>query len=110
MLWGGLAYASIMATIDIVSLGLAKAAYTGAVPLISGLVASVVLYATQPLIFYKSLGFEGMAVMNLLWNVISSIAVTLVGILYFQEKLTNTKLLGAAFSIVAIALLGMESH
>jgi multidrug transporter EmrE-like cation transporter len=51
-----------------------------------------------------------MAVMNLLWNVISSIAVTLVGILYFQEKLTNTKLLGAAFSIVAIALLGMESH
>ena len=46
--------------------------------------------------------------MNLLWNVISSILVTIVGIFYFKEGLTNTKLIGAFFSIVAITLLGMD--
>jgi len=109
MLWEAIAYSSLMASVDIASLGLAKAAYTGAVPVVIGLAVSVLLYAIQPLLFYNALSFEGMAVINLLWNVISSIVVTLLGILYFKEKLTNLKLLGAAFSIVAIWLLGMDS-
>jgi|UniRef100_A0A6C0KJK7 drug/metabolite transporter (DMT)-like permease len=109
MLWAAIAYSSLMASIDIASLGLAKAAYTGAVPVAIGLAVSVLLYAIQPLLFYNALSFEGLAVVNLLWNVISSIVVTLLGILYFKEKLTNLKLLGAAFSIVAIWLLGMDS-
>jgi hypothetical protein len=108
MLWVALAYSSAMASIDIAALGLAKAAYTGAVPVFAGLATSVVLYAVQPLIFYNALGFQGMAIINLLWNVISSIVVTLVGILYFKEKLTNLKLIGAGFSIVAIWLLSMD--
>lgn len=109
LLAGPVAYASLMASVDILSLSLVKAVHAGTVPLIGGLVASVAFYATQPLLFYKALTFEGMAVINLLWNVISSIVVTLVGILYFKETLTNTKLLGAAFSIVAITLLSMDS-
>ena len=109
MLWGALAYSSVMASIDIAALGLAKAAHTGTVPVFAGLVTSVVLYAVQPLLFYNALSFEGMAIINLLWNVISSIVVSLVGILYFKEKLTNLKLIGAAFSIVAIWLLTLDS-
>ena len=109
MLWGAVAYSSAMASIDIVSLGLVKAAYTGTVPIVAGLGGAVFLYAVQPLLFYNALSFEGMAIINLLWNVISSIVVTLVGILYFKEKLTNLKLIGAAFSIVAIWLLTLDS-
>ena len=109
MLWEALAYSSLMGSLDIASLGLVKATYTGAIPFVTGLGFSVLLYAIQPLLFYKALSFEGMAVINLMWNVISSIVVTLVGIVYFKEKLTNLKLIGAAFSIVAIWLLGMDS-
>ena len=109
MLWGALAYSSAMASIDIAALGLVKAAHTGTVPIFMGLATSVVLYAVQPLIFYNALSFEGLAIINLLWNVISSIVVSLVGILYFKEKLTNLKLIGAAFSIVAIWLLTVDS-
>ena len=108
MIWGALAYSSLMAIIDIISLGLVKASYLGSLPLFTGLFLSTLIYATQPFLFYNSMRFEGMAVINLLWNVLSSIVVTLLGILYFEEKLNNKKLIGALFSIVAIILLASD--
>jgi drug/metabolite transporter (DMT)-like permease len=108
MLFGPLSYASLMAGVDILSLGLAKSAYNGSIPLWTGLGTSVFLYAIQPLLFYKALSFEGMAVINLLWNVISSFVVTLVGIFYFKEKLSHTKLIGVLFSVLAIGLLSAD--
>ena len=96
-----------MACLDLVTLGMVKMVHSGSLPII-GLVGAVLIYSIQPLFFYRSLDFQGMAVMNLLWNVISSILVTIVGIFYFKEDLTNTKLIGAFFSILAITLLNMD--
>ena len=108
MLWEAISYSSLMAGVDIASLGLVKASYNGTVPVVSGLGSAVILYALQPLLFYKALSFEGMAIMNLLWNVISSFVVTMLGIFYFKEKLSHTKLIGVAFSIIAIGLLAAD--
>ena len=102
-----LAYATFMAAIDIVSLSLLKMVHNGTFPFY-GIFLSVLIYATQPLFFYSALSFEGMAVMNLLWNVISSFTVTMIGVFYFKERLTRTKMIGAALSILAIGLLGSE--
>lgn len=95
-----------MAAIDIVALGLVKqVSQRHFTPLL--ILVSIVLYALQPLIFYAALRMQGLAVVNLLWNVLSSILVTTVALLYFREKLTPIKLVGVVFSILAIALLAI---
>lgn len=106
-----LLYATVMAAIDVVSLGTVK--YVWATPLsyvytVSAMILAIGLYSLQPLLFYKALSFEGMAVANLLWNVLSSVLVTMIGVWWFKERLTHMKTLGAIFSILAIVLLTWE--
>ena len=96
-----------MAAIDAVSLAIVKMVHNGTLPFY-GLFLSVAMYASHPLFFYGALSFEGMAVINLLWNVMGSFTVTMVGILFFKEKLTMTKMAGAILSIAAIGLLSYE--
>ena len=106
-----LLYALLMAAIDVISLGTVK--YVWATPLsyvstVSAMTLAVGLYALQPLVFYKAIAFEGMAIANLLWNVMSSMLVTMIGVWWFKERLTSMKTLGAFFSILAIVLLTWE--
>ena len=103
-MWTTLALSSIIAALDMISLGVVKSVFLGTLPFLA-LSVSLVVYGTQLGLFYHALKFEGLATLNLLWDVISSIFVTGLGILYFQEKLTNKKLIGFLFSAVAIFLL-----
>ena len=100
-------YATVMAAIDIVSLALVKQYSLGKTSILAMIVA-VCIYALQPILFAYGLQFEGMAVLNLLWNVISSVTVTLVGLWYFKEKLTAAKTVGAILSVIAIFLLSLD--
>jgi hypothetical protein len=68
----------------------------------------VAIYATTPLIFLYGIMNESMTVMNLLWDVISSILVSAIGLYYFKEKLSNTRLLGVLVSFIAIYLLAYD--
>ena len=62
----------------------------------------------DPLIFYTALGFESMTVMNLLWDLMSDIIVTLVGLLYFKEVLPLTKKVGVVLSFISMFLMTYE--
>jgi len=104
---GPITYASIMAAIDIVSLALVKQYSLGKTSILAMIIA-ICIYSLQPILFVYALQFEGMAVMNLLWNVLSSVTVSLVGIWYFKEKLTVAKTLGAILSVIAIFLLSFD--
>ena len=106
-MFGAFGYGITMACLDVATLGMVKMVHSGSLPII-GLVGAVLMYSIQPLFFYRSLDFQGMAVMNLLWDVISSVLLTVVGIFYFKESLTNTKLIGALLSILAITLLSID--
>jgi hypothetical protein len=66
------------------------------------------LYALQPWIFLKGLSFSSMTVLNLSWDLLSSILVTLCGTLYFRESLTNYKMFGVFFAIISIILFGLD--
>jgi drug/metabolite transporter (DMT)-like permease len=66
---------------------------------------SMLVYACQPLLFLESLKYNSLTVMNLLWDVMSDVIVTLIGLYYFQEKLSKTKKLGVLFSLISIFLL-----
>jgi multidrug transporter EmrE-like cation transporter len=50
-----------------------------------------------------------MTVMNLLFDVISDITVTTVGLLYFKESVSNMKKVGLVFAFVGIILMSWDS-
>jgi hypothetical protein len=59
-------------------------------------------YSLDPLIFFFALKGEGMALMNLVWNLMSNIIVTFVGLVLFKEGITSMKLVGIVLSFVAL--------
>jgi multidrug transporter EmrE-like cation transporter len=67
-----------------------------------------ILYGVQPLLFLNALGNESMSIMNLLWDVMSNIFVSLIGIYYFKETISNMKYLGIILSIISLTILSIE--
>jgi multidrug transporter EmrE-like cation transporter len=99
-----LVYGTYMATVDVFMLGLLKAISLGWVN--SALIfLPTLIYAMQPWVFLASLKFESLTVMNLLWDVMSDVLVTAMGLYFFKEQITRTKMLGVGLSFISILLL-----
>jgi uncharacterized membrane protein len=103
-MFGPLMYGTYMATVDAFMLGMLKAIKLGWLNT-NLLFIPALIYAIQPFIFYKALGVETMTVMNLLWDVLSDVLVTVEGLYFFGETLTHRKMWGVALSFVSILLL-----
>ena len=102
-----LIYGTYMATVDVFMLGILKAINLGWISK-SLIFLPTFIYAMQPWIFLKSLEFESMTVMNLLWDVISDVLVTGTGLYFFKEKLSRTKMLGVGLSLISIMLMSSK--
>lgn len=101
-------YGFFMASIDVFMLGILKMISTGAIKNMWWMTLPTIVYAFQPWIFLQSLRVESMIVMNLLWDLISDVLVTGSGLLYFKEKLSQTKTIGVIFSLIGIYLMSCE--
>ena len=99
-----LVYGTYMATIDVVMLSMLKAMKLGWININLFFIPTIV-YAIQPFIFFKALDVETMTIMNLLWDVISDLLVTVTGLFVFKEQIGPKKMLGVVASFVAITLL-----
>jgi multidrug transporter EmrE-like cation transporter len=102
-----IALATLMASIDAVALGWLKD-YTLGLVSWKFIPIAMIVYSLQPYIFLQSLRYETMTVMNILWDLISDVFVTVSGLLYFKEKLTPIKRLGLGFAFVAIVLFAYD--
>lgn len=102
--WGPIAYGSAMAFNDVISLGLLKAIH---LEWLSSyyFIFPLIFYAAQPFLFFNSLSFESMAVMNMIWDLLSDVLVTLSGIYIFNEKISYSKSLGILLAMVSMYLL-----
>jgi drug/metabolite transporter (DMT)-like permease len=100
-----LGFGGAMATIDALILSGLKAYSIGWIQWRGILLVSMLVYAFQPLLFLQSLQYNGLTVMNLLWDVMSDVVVTIIGLFYFKEKLTKFKKMGVMLSLVSIILL-----
>jgi drug/metabolite transporter (DMT)-like permease len=100
-----LGFGGTMALIDAVILSSLKAYNLGWLQWRGILLVSMLIYSMQPLLFLQSLQYNSLTVMNLLWDVMSDVIVTAIGVFYFSEKLTKFKKLGVFFSIISIFLL-----
>ena len=101
-------YALYLASVDAIIMPLLKAKRTGILTGTWMLPLASVIYAMQPLVFYQALSLESMTIMNILWDVMSDIIVTLIGIYVFGETLTKMQILGLVFSLIGITLLGYK--
>ncbi len=99
-----LVYGTYMATVDVFMLGILKAINLGWVSK-SLIFLPTLIYAMQPWVFLTSLDYESLTVMNLLWDVISDVLVTMEGLFFFQEKVSRTKMLGVGLSLISVFLL-----
>ncbi len=100
-----LGFGGTMALVDAFVLSTLKAFHLGWIQWRGILIVSMLIYSFQPLLFLSSLEHNSLTVMNLLWDVMSDVLVTAVGLFYFAEKLTKFKKLGVLFSIISIILL-----
>jgi len=103
-----MAYGSAMAFNDVISLGLLKAIH---LEWLSSyyFIFPVILYMAQPFLFFSSLNVESMAVMNIMWDLLSDVFVTASAIYVFNEKISYTKFLGMLLAMVSMFLLTHES-
>ena len=69
---------------------------------------AMLTYSLQPYIFLQALQHESMTVMNILWDVISDIMVTAMGIFYFKEQISSLKRVGLMFAFIAIVLMSYD--
>ncbi len=104
-----LAFASLMAFIDTIVLALFKGYSLGEIKWNAVIPFGMVLYSLHPYIFLHALKYESMTVMNLLFDVVSDVMVTTVGLLYFKESVSNMKKIGLTFAFIGIILMSWDS-
>lgn len=69
------------------------------------LILTILIYCLVPVIILFSLKYEGIGNTNLYWNVLSTIFVYILAVLYFGEKVTNMQCLGVFLAVVGVLLI-----
>jgi len=74
------------------------------------IVFAFMLYGYQMILFRYGLSNTSisMSTLNLTWNLFSSIVITIIGIYYFKENITNLQMYGVLFGLVSLFLFGLS--
>lgn len=94
----------MMASLDIIMMSMAKLTSNGQLTMGTALPLATIIYAAQPYIFFKSMKYQSLTAMNLIWDLSSDIFVTLVGIFYFKESIKGLRWLAILFAMFSLAL------
>jgi EamA domain-containing membrane protein RarD len=100
----------MMAGIDIGMMSVSKLTHLGKLPYVGGLALSTAIYALQPFLFLKALSFESMVAVNLVWNLTSSLMVTLIGIFFFKESVKGLRLLAVLIGLCSLILFAFTNE
>jgi hypothetical protein len=74
-----------------------------------GMTLTALIYVMQPFIMHKVLQMGGtVTVLNLSWDCLSSIIVTMLGVFYFKDKVKGLKLYGVMFAFLAVFLFALD--
>ena len=100
-------YGFVMSIIDIIMESICKYYnITGGTKTIAIIIA-MLIYAIQPILFSKALKYEGMGVTNVVWNVVSTGLIVVIGAVIFGEKINAYKCSGIILSIISLLLLSV---
>jgi multidrug transporter EmrE-like cation transporter len=112
--WGSFSFLPIvfglaMALVDVVMMFTAKFVHLGAIPYNIGLPVAMAAYSAQPYLFIKGMNYEGMAAMNLIWNLSSNVIITLAGVFLFKESIRGLRWLAILMSVFSLGLFAYTS-
>jgi multidrug transporter EmrE-like cation transporter len=111
--WGGfkmlpIFFAFLMTLVDIFMMSSVKLITLGRLPG-SFFILSMLSYGLQPMIFIQGTRSGGMALSNLIWNLMSNIVITGLGVFYFGEKMHGVKWVGVGMGLFAMVLLSWDN-
>jgi multidrug transporter EmrE-like cation transporter len=95
---------TLMATLDLIMMGTIKYVNQGKVSYGLGVPFAVGVYALEPLIFLKALNYEGLAVTNLIWNLVSDVLVTIQGVVFFGETVAGARWIAICMALVSLGI------
>lgn len=104
-----LAIGTIMALIDAFIQTIIKKISLGIIPLSWMFIPSFVI-AIQPWIYLNGLNSSSMTILNLTWDLVSSILVTFMGLFYFREEISGIKMIGVLFALLSITLFALDKE
>lgn len=104
--WRTLLFGLTFGLLDSIALPVIKSVSLGSNPFL--MVIPTLVYAASPFVFLAALKRESLTIMNLVWDLTSDIVITLIGIFLFREYIPPVKLLGVAFSFLALFLMTYE--
>jgi multidrug transporter EmrE-like cation transporter len=93
--------------LDAVSLPIIKGVNTGLFSY-KWMFIPVILYAASPFLFLQGLKGESLIILNLVWDLTSDVIVTIIGLYFFSESISSTKMLGVCLSFIALFLMSYE--
>ena len=99
-----------LAVLDVINNYLLKNVSLKALSLPIGMGISMILYLIQPWIVLKGLNFGSLTILNLAWDLMSDVLVTMLGLWYFGEKVVGLKLWGVLFAFLAILLFAIDDY
>jgi hypothetical protein len=99
-----IAFGVSMATLDIVMMSIAKYSSKGQIAYGTALPFATLVYSLEPYLFFKSLNYESLTVMNLIWDLTSDILVTILGVFWFGESIKGIRWLAVLFAIFSLGL------
>lgn len=106
--WRSLLYGTVLAIIDTGVLGLVKEISKDGVKSLAYMIIPTLAYSLQPWVFLSSLKGETMTIMNLMWDLLSDVLVSLLGIFYFGEEIGTVRLGGLILGLISLAMLSWK--
>jgi small multidrug resistance pump len=97
-----------MVIIDIICFSLVKYIYIHNKINQLWLIVPALLYGGQMILFYISLKYIHMVTLNIIWNIISSMIVTIIGIYLFKENLNLYQIIAIIFGLISIILFSLH--
>jgi len=101
-----------MALLDVVMMSTVKQVTTGAIPVRTGIPFATLIYALEPMLFWQSMMItgEGITVMNLVWDLTSDVIITILGLVWFGEKVHGLRMVGVCLSLVALTIFATTNN
>ena len=73
------------------------------------LVAALLFSVGVVPLLVKSLEFQGVGMMNFIWNIFTTIIMFAIGIYFFSEKITEKKAIGVLLSLCGIGVILLDN-
>jgi drug/metabolite transporter (DMT)-like permease len=69
---------------------------------------AVSIYSIGAISYIQSLKYEGLIITSIIWHILSIIGVFIIGIVFFDEKITLLQSLGIGFGLLALILFSIK--